>query len=325
MPRVVTLLVLMFALASLQPQSGIAQPYPTKPIKLIVPQAPGGQMDVIARILGQRVSEMWNQQVVIENHGGAGGTIGADLVAKAPADGYTLLLGGLNNLVLAVALIKDLRYDPTKDFVSIGGLAYVPYALAVHPSVPATTVSELVAYAKAFPGRLTYGSSGIGSTSSLAAELLKSKTGVNIVHVPYKGSAPAVQALVRGDVDIMFADLSLLAPHARVGALRLVAAAGAQRAPAAPELATVAEEGVAGFAIEPWYGLLAPAGTPPEALAKLRSGLSQVVRRSEVRRRFEQLGYELIVDTPAQLGELIRSDIEKYSAVIKAAGIKVDP
>src|ERR1700694_2682464 len=294
MLRVALFCVLALGYVALSSEIAVAQSYPSRPIKLVVAQAPGAQNDVIARLFGDRLAELWKQPVVVENHGGAGGTIGADLLAKAPADGYTLLVGGVNNLALAPALLKDLRYDPATDFAPIGGLARVPYALAVNRSVPVTTLAELIAYARANPGRLTYGSGGNGTTARLGAELLKSATGVDILHVSYKGSAPSILALVSGEVDMMFADLSLLVPHAKTGALRLIAAAGAKRASAAPDLPTVAEQGVPGFAIEPWYGLVAPAATPPDVLAKLAGGLHEVMRMPGMRQRLEQLGYEPI-------------------------------
>lgn len=319
------LLIVASALAILASESCVAQPYPTKPIKLVVSQAPGGHSDIIGRAIGEKLAEILNQPVVIENRGGAGGTIGADVVVRASPDGYTLLLGGSSNLAIAVALVKEVRYQPTRDFVPIGGVAMVPYAVAVRPGVPATNVQELLAFARAHPGRLTYGSSGVGSTSSLAVEWLKSAAGVDIVHVPYRGTAPAVLALLSSEIDMVATDLSLLAPHAKAGTLRLLAAAGARRASAAPDMPTVAEQGIAGFAIEAWYGLVAPAGTPPEVVATLSAALRQALQAPEIGRRFDELGYEPIVDTPAQFGELIRADIERYAALIKRAGIKVDP
>jgi tripartite-type tricarboxylate transporter receptor subunit TctC len=318
-------LVLASALTLLPSTYGFAETYPDKPIRLVVPLAPGGQADIIGRTLGQKLADILKQPVVIENRGGAGGTIGAEIVARAAGDGYTLLLGGSNNLAIAVTLVKEMRYDPVRDLVPIGGAATVPYALAVSSNLPVTTVPELVAYARAHPGRLTYGSSGTGSTSSLAAEMLKSAANVDIVHVPYRGSAPAVTALVGGQIDMMFADHSLLAPHAKAGTLRLLAAAGARRAPAAPDLLTVAEQGIPGFAIEPWYGIVAPAGTPPEVVATLSRALSLALQAPDVRQRFLHLGYEPLASTPAQLGAHILSDIAEYATLIRRAGIKADP
>jgi tripartite-type tricarboxylate transporter receptor subunit TctC len=290
-----------------------------------VTQAAGGHSDVIGRTVGQKLAEILKQPVVVDNRGGAGGTIGAALVARAPGDGYTLLLGGSNNLAIALSLPGEARYDPARDFVPIGGVASVPYVLAVSLRVPATTVPELVAYASGHPGRLTYGSSGVGSTSSLAVEWIKSAAGVDIVHVPYRGTGQAVMALLNGEIDMVVTDLSLLGPHAKAGTLRLLAAAGKKRASAAPDLPTVAEQGLPGFAIDAWYGLVAPAGTPPEVIAKLSSALSETLRAPGVRQRFEEMGYEPILDTPAQFGALIRADMDKYATVVKRAGIRVDP
>jgi tripartite-type tricarboxylate transporter receptor subunit TctC len=301
------------------------QPYPSRPVKLIVPQPAGAQNDVLGRLLADRLSELWGQPAVVENHGGAGGTIGAEFAAKAPADGYTVLVGGLNNLAVAKTLVRDLPYDAMRDFVPVGGIARVPYALAVHRRVPASTLRELVAYARAHPGQLTYGSGGNGSMSNLGGELLKAMAGLEIVHVPYRGSAPAVKALVTGEVDIMFTDLALLAPHAKTGTLRLIAVAGATRASGAPELPTVAEEGLPGFAIAPWYGVVVPAGTPPDVVAKLADSVHDAVRAPEIQDRLKQLGYEPMLDTPSQFGALIRSETEKYGALIRRAGIHTEP
>jgi tripartite-type tricarboxylate transporter receptor subunit TctC len=324
MPRFAAL-VLAFALALLPSENGFAQSYPTGPIKLVVGQAPGGHSDIIGRTLGENLADILKQPVVIDNRGGVGGTIGADFVARAPSDGYTLFLGAVSNLAIAVALLGKARYDPVRDFVPIGGAAIVPYALAVRPSIPATTVPELVAYARAHPGRLTYGSSGMGSVSSLAMEWVKAAAGVDIVHIPYRGTALAVRALLSGEIDLVVTDLSLLTPHVKAGTLRLLAAAGARRASAVPGLPTFAEQGIPGFAIEAWYGIVAPAGTPPEIVAKLSNGLSRALQAPEVRQRFEEFGYEPMVDTPAQFGALIRTDVERYAALIKRVGIKADP
>ncbi len=302
-----------------------AQPFPTKPVRIEVGYAPGAQNDVMGRILAQALADYWMQSVVVENHGGAGGSVGAGMIATAAADGYRLLFGGASNLAIAPALQPNLVYDPLKDFVPIGGIARVPYALAVNARVPARSLAELIAYARANPDRLTYSSGGIGSSSSLASELLKSSTGINILHVAYKGSAPAANALVSGEVDLMFADLSLLAPHDKAGTIRLLAVAGTKRAAAAPNLPTVAEQGVPGYALEPWYGLVAPAGTPPEVMARLATAFAAVRDAPEVREKFERLGYELIVDTPAEFGALIRAEIERYASLIKKAGIRSEP
>ena len=303
----------------------IAQHYPSKPIKLVVALAPGGQNDVIARTFADALAEIVKQPVVVENHAGAGGTIGANLVAKAPPDGYTLLVGGAFNLTLAPALISKLSYDPAKDLEPLGGLARVPYAFAVRSAVPARSLPELIAYARANPGRLSYGSSGTGSMSSLAIELLKSAAGLDILHVPYKGSAPAVTALVAGQIDIVCMDLALLVQHAKAGTLRLLAAAGAKRPSMAADLPTAAERGLPELVLEPWYGVVAPAGIPVEVREKLAAALNQAVRNPELRQRFEQQGYEVIVDTPEAFGALIRSETEKFARLIETTRIPREP
>ena len=280
---------------------------------------------MIGRILGPKLAEILQQPVVIDNRGGAGGTIGAELVARAPRDGYTLLLGGSNNLSIAVTMTGEARYDPVRDFAPIGGVAVVPYALAVRTGVPATTLTELLTYARAHPGRLNYGSSGIGSTSSLTVEWIKSATGVNIVHVPYRVTAQAVLALLSAEIDVVVTDLSLLTPHAKAGTLRILAVAGEKRAAAAAEIPTVAEQGIPGFAIEAWYGIVAPAGTPPDIVAKLAGALRETLQSPDVQQRFDELGYETILDTPAQFGAFIRADVERYAKVIRRAGLRGSP
>jgi len=317
-------LVLATALAVTAAAPAHGQTFPTRPIKLVVAQAPGGQNDAIARMLTPRLSEVLKQPVVVENRGGVGGTIGADFVSKAPADGYTLLVGGPSNLAIAVALFKSLPYDPVKDFAAIGGVARVPYVLVVNSTRPVKSLGELVAYARAHPGRLTYGSGGDASTSGLAAELFKSMAGVDIIQIPYKGSAPAIVDLVGGQIDIMFTDLALVLPHAKAGTLRLLAAAGDRRTSSLPDLPTMAELGFPGFAVEPWYGILAPTGVPPAIIAHLDQALGEVMRTDDVRQRLLNQGYEPIDDASATLSALIRSDISKYSTLVRNAGIKVE-
>ena len=319
--RFVTFVALLFVAGA----ALAAETFPSRAIRLVIPQPAGGHSDVIGRTLGPKLAEILQQPVVIDNRAGAGGTIGAELVARAVPDGHTLLLGGTNNLSIAVALLTEVRYDPLRDFVAIGGVANVPYALAVRQGVPVKTLGELLAYARAYPGRLNYGSSGVGSTSNLAVEWIKSATGVNIVHVPYRVTAHAVQALLASEIDIVVSDLSLLAPHAKAGTLRTLAVAGAKRAAAAPEVPTVAEEGIAGFSIDAWYGIVAPAGTPTNVVAKLSNALREALQSPEVQQRFAEAGYETIVDTPAQFAAFIRSDIERYARVIRQTGLRAQP
>lgn len=317
------LVIAMLALASLFPGAVAAQQYPSKPIRMIVPFSPGGPNDIIGRMVGQKLMELWGQPVVVENRGGSGGTIGVDAGAKSPADGYTLIVGGSSNLAVAPSLYARLPYDPLKDLAPVSNVAFVPYVVTINPRVPARTIKELVAIAKTKPDFLNYGSSGAGSMSSLAAELIKSVGGVRIVHVPYKGTAPAVSGMVTGEIDMMVADLSAVAGHASAGKLRLLAAAGSRRARAAPQLPTVAEAGLKGYAVDAWFGVVVPAKTPPDIVAKLSGGIVDATKSADVRERFGKLGYDLIGSNSAEFAETIRSDIAKFSKIIKSAGIKI--
>lgn len=291
---------------------------------MIVPFAPGGPNDVIGRIVGQKLTEMWGQAIVVENRGGSGGTIGVDAGAKSPPDGYTLIMGGSSNLTVAPSLYAKLPYDPQRDLAPISNVAFVPYVVAVNPRVPAKNMKELVAIAKSRPGLLSYGSSGAGSMSSLAAELITATGGGKLLHIPYKGTAPAIAAMVTGEIDLMVADLSAVVGHARAGKLRILATAGSRRTKAAPELPTVAESGLKGYAVDAWFGVVAPGKTPRDIVAKLSGAISGAVKSGDVRGRFEQLGYDPIGDTSAEFAATIKSDIEKFARIIKAAGIKVE-
>lgn len=302
-----------------------AQPaYPSKPIRIVVPFAPGGPNDIIARIVGQKLTETWKQPVVIENRGGAGGTIGVEQGLTAPADGYTLTMGGSSNLAVAPSLYSKLPYDPLHDLAAISNVAFVPYVVAVNPRVPAKTIKDLIAIGKTKRGLLSYGSSGAGSMSSLAAELIGSLGGFKFVHVPFKGTAPSVQAMVTGEIDLMVADLAAVTGNVKAGKLRILAAAGSKRTRAAPELPTVAEAGLKGYAVDAWFGVIAPAKTPPDVVAKLSGAVMAAVKSQDVRARFDQLGYDPIGDSSADFMATIKADIEKFAKIIKAAGIKVE-
>jgi tripartite-type tricarboxylate transporter receptor subunit TctC len=302
--------------------TGAGQAYPAKTVRIIVPFAPGGPNDVIARIAGQKLTEMWGQTFIVENRGGAGGTIGVEAGAKSTPDGYTLIMGGSSNLAVAPSLYARLPYDPLRDIAPVSNCAFVPYVVTVNPRVPAKTMKELVAIAKTRPDFLSYGSSGAGSMSSLAAELINFTAATRIVHVPYKGTAPSVTDMIAGQIDMMVADLSAVAPHASAGKLRMIAAAGGRRTRGAPDLPTVAESGYPGYAVDAWFGIVAPAKTPQDIIAKVSSALVSIMKSPDVRSRFDQLGYDPIGNTSVEFAATIRSDIEKFAKVIKAAGIK---
>ncbi len=300
-----------------------AASFPTKPIRIVVPFAPGGPNDILARIIGQKWNEAWGHPAVIENRGGAGGTIGVEYGSKAPADGYTIIMGGMSNLAVAVGMYPKLGYDP-HELTPITNVAIVPYVLAVNPRVPAQNLRELIAVAKSKKGLLSYGSSGTGAISHLAAELFKSMTGTDIVHVPYKGTAPAVTDVIAGQIDMMLADYAAVSPHANAGKLRLLAVAGAKRSAAAPAVPTIAESGVKGYAVDAWFGLVAPAGVPKDVVAKLNATTVNALKAPDVKQRFSELGYEAIGDTPSEFGATIRSDIDKYVRLIGKIGIKAE-
>ena len=315
---------LLGALLAAGAGAAAAQAYPVKPLRLIVPFAPGGPNDLLGRLVGQKLTEAWGQAVVIENRGGAGGTVGLDVAAKAAPDGYTLAMGGTSNMAVAPSLYAKLPYDSLRDFTAVTNVARVPYAVAVNPGVPAKSIRELTVLAKTRPGYLSYGSSGTGSISSLAAEIYQSMTGTNIVHVPYKGTAPALTEVMAGQVDMMFADLALIVPFAKAGKLRAVAVTDSRRAKIAPDLPTIAESGLKGYEVSPWFGVVGPAGIPREVVTKLSSGIVAALKSPDVAARLDQLGYEPVGDGAEAFAATIRVDIAKYARVIKAAGIKAD-
>ncbi|HET9405269.1 MAG TPA: tripartite tricarboxylate transporter substrate binding protein [Burkholderiales bacterium] len=316
--------IAMFAQASFVPGATVAQQYPTKPIRLIVPFAPGGPNDILGRLVGQKLTEQLGQTVVVENRGGAGGTIGLDAAAKSPGDGYTLSMGGSSNMTVAPALYTKLPYDSLKDFTPVILVAHVPYAVGVNPTVPAKNVKELIAIAKRKANYLSYGSSGTGSMSSLSAELFKSLSGTRIVHVPYKGTAPALTDVVSGQIDMMFADLSLIQNLARGGRLRLVAVTGSKRLASAPGVPTIAESGIKGYQIEPWFGVVGPAGVPGAIVSRLNGVIAAGLKSADVTQRLDALGYEAIGGTPEQFAATIRADIPRYAKIVKTAGIKAE-
>jgi tripartite-type tricarboxylate transporter receptor subunit TctC len=297
-----------------------AQPYPVKPIRVIVPFAPGGPNDLLARMAGQKITEQLQQPVVVENRGGAGGTVGLEAAARAAGDGYTLAMGGTSNMAVAPSLYAKLPYDPLRDFTPVINLAHVPYAVAVNPTVPAKTAKELVAAARA--KGLSYGSSGAGSMSSLAAELFKSMARADIVHVPYKGTVPALTDVISGQIDMMFADLAVIQPHVGTGKLRVLAVCSSKRLAGAPHIPTIAESVFKGYAIEPWFGVVGPANVPAAIVTRLNQVLNDGLKASDARQRLASLGYETIGGGAGDFAATIKADIAAYARIIKAAGIK---
>jgi tripartite-type tricarboxylate transporter receptor subunit TctC len=314
--------VFLLSLGLIGSAAAQAPGYPSRPIKIIAPSAPGGPVDFFSRIVGQKLSELLGQPVLVENHGGAGGTIGVDLVAKAPPDGHTILLGTAATLAVAPGLYAKLPYDPLRDLTPVANIAFSPFVLAVNANVPARSVRELIELARTKKSLMTYGSGGIGSMSNLSMELLKSMTGVDILQVPYKGLALVLASIVTGEIDMAFTDLAAAAPYAKAGKLRLLGTSSSRRPAAAPQLPTMAEAGIDGYAVDIWYGIVAPAGTPRDIIDKLNSAIVNALQAADVRQRFDQLGLTAIGDTPEQFGVTIRADIEKFGRIIRNANIR---
>ncbi len=316
--------LLIFAACTALGPFASAQPFPSKPIRMIAPSSPGGPVDVIARVLVLGMTETLGQQVVVENRAGAAGLIGAELVAKAPADGYTVLLGFSGPLAIVPNLNDATPYDPVKDFAPVSLAASAPYVLLVHPAVPAKSVKELVALARSRPGKMNFASGGNGTGIHMAGELFNLAAGVKVLHVPYKGAGPGMAALMAGETDMMFNGLSPAIPQMKAGRLRGLAVGGEKRSSLMPELPTVAESGLR-FNTTGWYGILAPRGTPQPVVAKLQSEIARGLNLSAVKEQLAKMGVEGIGSTPEQFGSLIREEVEKWGKVIKAAGLKGMP
>jgi tripartite-type tricarboxylate transporter receptor subunit TctC len=301
-----------------------AQGYPAKTVRLIVPFPPGGSTETLARMLSVKLAELWGQQIIIDNRPGAGGIIGTELGAKAAPDGYTLLMGSGAPLTIVPGFPAKLAYDPLKDFAPIINAAAVPNVIALHPSVPARTVKELVALARARPEQLTFASNGPGSPGHLAGELLNAMSGVRILHVPYKGAAPATIAVASGETSMTFTTTTAVLPHAKAGRMRIIAVTTLQRVPQFPEYPTVAESGLAGYEAISWFGLVAPAAIAPDLVKKIHADALQVLNTSDMRNRVAGLGATVIANTPEQFRAQIRDDLAKWARIIKLSGAKTD-
>jgi tripartite-type tricarboxylate transporter receptor subunit TctC len=299
-----------------------AQPYPGKPLRILVGFSPGGASDITTRIIGQKLGEAFGQPVIIDNRAGASGAIAARIVAQSAADGYTLLSGATSILAINPAMMAKPGYDSIRDFTPVSQTVSMPQLLVVHPSVKAGTLKELIALAKARPGELNYSSSGSGSSSHLATELLKFMTGISLVHVPFKGSGQSMPALLAGQVQLIFDPIPTSLPHVKAGKLRALAISTAKRSPAIPELPTAAEAGVAGYESSLWYGLLLPAAASPAVVAKLNQAVNDGLRAPDLVERFATLGAEPVGSTASAFGKTIAEEIIKWGRVIKSAGIR---
>ena len=301
-----------------------AQGYPAKAVRLIVPFPPGGGTDFVARTIQPRLAEALGQQILIDNRPGATGIVGTELGAKAPPDGYTLTMATGATISANMALFPKLPYDPPKDFVPVTRVASQPNLLAVHPTVPAKTVRELIAIAKSRPGQLNYATSGSGSSHHLSGELLKSMAGINIVHVPYKGTGPAITDAVGGHVEVIFSGIAAIMPQVKSGRLRALGLTQAQRSPILPNVPTIAESGLPGYEITSWHGVLAPTGTPQNVVVRVREAVVKALESAEVRERFSSQGAEPVGSTPQAFAKFLQADIVKIAKLIKGAGIKPD-
>jgi tripartite-type tricarboxylate transporter receptor subunit TctC len=298
-----------------------ADAYPSRPLRMVVPFAPGGGSDIVGRIVGIKLTEAWGQQVVVDNRPGGNANIGAMVVARAPADGYTLLLGNAN-FTINPALIKDMPFNPVKDFAPVTLLANVTNMLAVHSSLPVKSVKELIAYAKARPGQLNFASPGAGTSSHLGGELFRSMAGIDVVAIHYKGATPAMTDLIGGQVSFTITSMLSVMPHVKSGRLRALGVTTLKRSPAMPDLPTIAESGLPGFEATNWYGVLTTAGTPKPIVDKLNQELVRIVATPDVREKFSQQGAEPETDTPAEFERFIRAEITKWAKVVREAGIK---
>jgi tripartite-type tricarboxylate transporter receptor subunit TctC len=312
------------ALALSITSAAFAQAWPTKPVRIVVPFLPGGTTDILARAIGFDLTKEWSQSIIVENRPGAGGNIGAEAVAKSPADGYTLLMGTVGTHGINPSVYQKMPYDAIKDFAPVTLVALMPNMLVVHPSVTVKSVGELIALAKKRPGRLTFASSGNGTSIHLSGALFETLAGVDMVHVPYKGSSPAVTDLLAGQVNMMFDNMPSALPHVKSGKLRALAVTSAKRSPAMPELPTIAEAGVKGYEASSWFGVLAPAGTPKDVVAKVNGAILKSLSTPDIKEKLSSQGAEPAGDTPEKFAAFIRAEIDKWAKVVMASGATID-
>jgi tripartite-type tricarboxylate transporter receptor subunit TctC len=309
------------------PLWGNAQPaagFPSKPVRMIVPFAPGGPTDIAARVIGEKLSARWSQPVIIDNRPGAGGNVGSDIAAKSAPDGYTVVLGVTGSHAINLSLMKQMPYHPLKDFEPLTQATIFPNAIAVHPDVPAKNLKELIELAKRQPGKLSYGSDGNGTASHLGMELVKSKSGLDMVHVPYKGSAPMLTDLVAGQVQVGITGLPAMQAHANAGRIRLLAVTTSSRVPSNPDIPTVAEQGFAGFAAAPWAGFFVPRGTPRPIVDKLAADMIAVMRMPEVRERMAGMGSTIVASRPEEFRAFLEKEIQQWAEAVRISGAKAE-
>lgn len=315
----------LFALLiSFLPVTVLADVYPSKPIRIVAPFPPGGPADILSRIIGHKLSQSWGQQVIVDNRPGAGGNIGADLVAKAAPDGYTLLLGFVGTHAINASLYAKMPYDNVKDFEPVSQIAAVTIVLVVHPSVPALSIKELIALAKSKPGQLTFGSPGNGTPQHLAGQLFNTMAGVDMLHVPYKGAVPALTDLLGGQVSMIFSSMPPALPLVKTGKIRALGVTSATRSPAAPAIPTITESGLPGYEVNNWYGILAPRGTPKEIVSKLNAEIVKILNMPDVKESLAVQGAEPVSGTPEQFAAYIKEETEKWAKIVKYSGARLD-
>ena len=322
-PRAATL-CLSAALLVLPVSSALAQMYPVRPVRMIVPFPAGGATDIVGRLVAQKLSEAWRQQVIVDNRGGAGGTIGSDIAAKSAPDGYTILVATSSTHAIAPSLYSKLPYDPVRDFSPVTLLASATILLAVHPSVPARNVRELIALGKRQPRALSFASSGNGGISHLVGEQFKSMSGIEMLHVPYKGDTPALVDLVSGQVSLMFGTAVSFLPYVKSGRLNALAVTNPKRSAIVPQVPTIAESGLPGFEALQWFGIFAPAGTSKDIIARLNGEIVKILRLPDVRERLTSLGADVVGNTPEQFAAFQKADAAKWAKIVKQSGAKID-
>ncbi|OGA52364.1 MAG: hypothetical protein A3F74_08080 [Betaproteobacteria bacterium RIFCSPLOWO2_12_FULL_62_58] len=315
------LAAVLLAIAS---SAAVAQAYPVKPVRMVVPFPAGGATDIVGRLIAQKLSESWGQQVIVDNRGGAGGTIGSDIAAKSAPDGYTMLVGTSSTHAIAPSLYSKLPYDPVRDFAPVTLVASATILLAVHPSVPAKNVRDLIALAKRKPNALSFASSGNGGISHLIGEHFKSVGGIQMLHVPYKGDTPALVDLVSGQVHLMFGTAVSFLPYVKAGRLNALAVTNPKRSPIAPDVPTVAESGLPGFEALQWFGIFVPAGASKEIVARLNGEIVKIVRLPDIRERMTSLGADVVGSTPEQFAAFQKTDTAKWARVVKESGAKIE-
>jgi tripartite-type tricarboxylate transporter receptor subunit TctC len=321
--RIIATSVLFLLAATLCAPLASAQPYPSKPIRFVVPFAPAGGTDILARLIAQKLSESWGQPVNVDNRPGASGNLGTEIVARSAPDGYTILMV-VNTHAVNASLFSKLSFDPVRDFAPVILTATTANILVVYPSVPARSVQDLIALAKAQPGKLKYASGGSGTTSHLAAELFKTMTGVDMVHVPYKGGGAAYADLLSGQVQLYFVGIPGTVQYLKAGKLRALGVTTSRRSPAVPEVPTIAESGVPGFNATTWWGILAPAGTPQALISRLDQEVGRILRQPDLRAKLDEQGFESVASTPEGFGQFIRAEIDLWAKAVKVSGARAD-